>query len=279
MGTIAQAVSTSVAGATNSPNSEPAAQQTASAPADVAPVRTQDTVNITETGSRNVAVGVPGTKGTAFQVAYFPASASPDARLHDSNATHAAQAAVSPASRIAGLSSTSQSANAAVQAITNKSVAGTSTAGATSRAPSSPSLSAASQAKLQQLNQVLQRLGINPNQISFADRLSLLPLVNDPQAIQQAISGISAQSNVLNPVTAEPPSSATAAQQNSATTSLASISEAAMNSNSPSSASVAATSSTASAVQTGPSGSVPVEAAHSSARPTERNGQNVNISV
>jgi hypothetical protein len=56
---------------------------------------------------------------------------------------------------------------------------------------------------LQQLNQILQQLGVNPNQISFADRIALLPLLNDPAAIQQYIQGLPTGAAVLSPATSQ----------------------------------------------------------------------------
>ena len=277
MGSIAQAVSTSVASATNSPNTEPAATQAANGPADVTPFRAHDTVDLTETGSRNVSLGQPGANvAAAFQVAYFPPSSSPDARLHGSNSTNAAQAAVSPAVGVRGSSPTAQVASAAAQATHNASVTGASgiTKGASLTRQSATNLSPASQAKLAQLNQVLQRLGINPSQISFADRIALLPLVNDPQAVQQFVQGLPQQTAVLNPATSQVSAPSIISNQTSSSPSSE-------NATSPASTSVAAAlaASASTTVQIGPSGSLPAEPAHPSSRSNERTGQNVNISV
>ena len=268
MASIAQAVSTSVAGTTNSPNPEPAVQPSANGQPDVSPFRTHDTVDLTETGSRNVSLGQPGSKAAAaFQVAYFPPSSSPDAHFHSSDAT-------SPSVGVRGSSPTAQVANAASQATHNASVTGTTAATKASSLTkqSATNLSSASKAKLEQLDQVLQRLGINPTQISFADRIALLPLVNDPQAVQQFVQGLPQQTAVLNPATSQISAPSIATNQTSSTPALANAATSAANANS--SASISST-----AVQTGPSGSLPVEPAHPSARPSERNGQNVNISV
>ncbi len=50
---------------------------------------------------------------------------------------------------------------------------------------------------------MLQRLGINPDQISFSARIALLPLVNDPAAIEQYVQGLPAKTAVLNPATSQ----------------------------------------------------------------------------
>ena len=46
-------------------------------------------------------------------------------------------------------------------------------------------------------------MGINPAQVSFAARIALLPLINDPAAIQQYVQGLPVQSAVLNPATSQ----------------------------------------------------------------------------
>jgi hypothetical protein len=74
-------------------------------------------------------------------------------------------------------------------------------------------LGAASQAKLQKLDQELQQMGINPAQVSFAARIALLPLINDPAAIQQYVQGLPAQSAVLNPATSQSNSTASLGTQ------------------------------------------------------------------
>jgi hypothetical protein len=43
---------------------------------------------------------------------------------------------------------------------------------------------------LQQLDQELQRLGINPQEISLMNRMSLLLWVNDPEALRQFVQGM-----------------------------------------------------------------------------------------
>jgi hypothetical protein len=102
-----------------------------------------------------------------------------------------------------------QVANAAAEAASGGATSASSGAGFAARSgattwPSQNSpLSAASQAKLAQLDQALQRMGINPTQISFADRIALLPLVNDPAAIQQYIQGLPTETAVLSPATSQ----------------------------------------------------------------------------
>jgi hypothetical protein len=195
MASIAQALSTVVSASTNASDADSATPQTAVPSQDSVPSRPHDTVDLTETGSRNVSV--PALRAArnqppAFQVAYFPPSGAPGAAasaLQNSNPTAQVASAAASAASSSPLSPT-QSAN----------------------------LSAASQAKLQQLNQILQGLGINPDQISFSARIALLPLVNDPAAIEQYVQGLPAQTAVLNPATqvlapasSSRPSTATAA--------------------------------------------------------------------
>jgi hypothetical protein len=237
MASIAQAVSTSVASITNSPNAEPTIPQSTNGHPDLAAPLTRDTVDLTETGSRNVPSSqVSGKIPFAFQVTYFPPSSSPNAHSQGPIATNAASAAALAASL------TQQSAT---------------------------NLSAASQAKLEQLDQVLQRLGINPAQISFADRIALLPLVNDPQAIQQFVQGLPQQTAVLSPATSQVSAPTTKGDQT------------ASSSTSPALATAGTTlaPSAASNAQTGSNGASSVDLAHSAARTSVRNGQNVNISV
>ena len=202
MATMAQAVTTSVSPATNQREADPAATA-------VAPVaalgsdtsRSQDTVNLTETGGRNVSIaGQNGKPQPAFQVTYFPPTVAQGA------AAQPTAAVLAPAN-----GPTTQGTNAALAAATASGPTNTAVAAAT---PQASLLSAASQAKLQQLDQVLQRLGINPTQISFAERIALLPLVNDPAAIQQYVQGLPTETAVLNPATSQVLAPAVTAQQN-----------------------------------------------------------------
>jgi hypothetical protein len=80
---------------------------------------------------------------------------------------------------------------AAVQPSTSASTAGaaanTASSAATGSAGTTPA--AAPQETLQQLDQELQRLGINPQDISLLNRMSLLLWVNDPVALRQFVQG------------------------------------------------------------------------------------------
>jgi hypothetical protein len=191
MSSIAHALATSVFGAPNSrnPGADPAASQASPPVTDGAPARPQDTVDLTETGSRNVSAASPtGKPQTHFQVAYFPPSNAPGTQTTPNIGTQNSAQTNNP---------TAQVASVTAAALANSSAANSRLAGA-----QASDLSAASQAKLQQLNEILQQLGVNPNQISFADRIALLPLVNDPAAIQQYIQGLPTQTAVvLNPAT------------------------------------------------------------------------------
>jgi hypothetical protein len=213
MASSAQAVTSSISGATNQSGADPGAVASASLPAPTAsgaPSRPQDTVNLTETGGRNVAVGTgSGKPQAAFQVAYFPPSSAPGTKVAgaESAETQASGAAAATPAAVKPNNPTAQVANAAAAAAANsggaaQANAGTGSGVTSSSSPSAP-LSAASQAKLQKLDEVLQQLGINPAQISFADRIALLPLANDPAALQQYIQGLPTQTAVLNPATSQ----------------------------------------------------------------------------
>jgi hypothetical protein len=144
-------------------------------------------------------------------------------------------------------------------------------------------LSAASQAKLQRLDEVLQQLGINPTQISFAERFALLPLVNDPAAIQQYGQGLPTQTAVLSPATSQVPAPSLVDQQNAPTTAqTGAIVSAAARGGAPSSASgeVNSASGRSGATTLNPAtasfSAAAAGAAHGSSGTT---GQKVNISV
>jgi hypothetical protein len=190
MASIAQAVATAAFSAANRTNTDtsqiPSPAQAEAAVGDGIPGRPQDTVNLTETGGRVVSVGSQNGKGkTAFQVAYFPPSSAPTAQARMTNEGSQAAAAQTndPTAQVANAAAAADSSSANVLS------------------SQTAVLSTSSQAKLQQLNQILQQMGINPNQISFADRIALLPLVNDPAAIQQYVQGLPTDSAVLNPAT------------------------------------------------------------------------------
>jgi hypothetical protein len=76
MASIAQAVTTSISGAANPSGGDPATAAPATLPVPTSEggvSRPQDTVNLTETGGRNVPVVAQGAKPQpAFQVTYFP---------------------------------------------------------------------------------------------------------------------------------------------------------------------------------------------------------------
>ncbi|MFZ0521491.1 MAG: hypothetical protein WAL95_10740 [Candidatus Acidiferrales bacterium] len=72
----------------------------------------------------------------------------------------------------------------AVQPATSASAAANTASSAAGGTPA-----AAPQETLQQLDQELQRLGINPQDISLLNRMSLLPWVNDPVALRQFVQG------------------------------------------------------------------------------------------
>jgi hypothetical protein len=192
MASIAQAVATAAFSAANRTNIDtsqiPSPAQAGAAVGDGILGRPQDTVNLTETGGRVVSVGSQNGKvQTAFQVAYFPPSSAPNAQARAKNEGNQAAAAQTN-------NPTAQVANAATAADSSS---------ANALSSQTAVLSTSSQAKLQQLNQILQQMGINPNQISFADRIALLPLVNDPAAIQQYVQGLPTDSAVLNPATSQ----------------------------------------------------------------------------
>lgn len=291
MASIAQAVSTSGVTALNSPDSAPGnASQAAAGRTEGVDRRTQDTVDLTETGGRNVPLTQPAPKASAaFQVAYFPPSQSESAQGRAANPIKAKDAAVAETPAITGSSHTPQTAEAAAQATLNKAVTGSTALSApVAKQPAPAQLSPASQAKLEQLNQLLQRLGINPNQISFAARIALLPMVNDPAAIQQFVQGLPTQTAVLNPATAEVTAAPSVGKEVSSSPSLAAKAAAAAQGNAASAGAAGTTSAvgaqaaTASiSVQIGASGSI-ASAANAETSPSRvqvRNGQTVNISV
>jgi hypothetical protein len=217
MASIAQAVTTSIhVGPTQTGAEQAALAPATAALTDGAGTRAPDTVNLTETGGRNVSIASQsGRPQPAFQVAYFPPSSAPGAK--PTSATPLSIAAQSATAVPAQTNNpTAQVANAAAQAAAISSNSTGAANGSTS--PSQASLlSAASQAKLQQLDQVLQQLGINPAQVSFAERIALLPLVNDPAAIQQYIQGLPTQTAVLNPATSQVLAPSLVNQQNAPT--------------------------------------------------------------
>jgi hypothetical protein len=292
MGSIAQAVSTSGVTAPNSPDTAAGnvTQAIANRPDGLAHA-SQDTVDLTETGSRNVPLNFPGAKASAaFQVTYFPPSEARNAEGHPANQAKAEDIAVAQTAPVAGSSPQAQAVNAGAQTTLKRSFTGNSGTPSTPNAkqPTPAPLSPASQAKLEQLNQLLQRLGINPNQISFAARIALLPMVNDPAAIQQFVQGLPTQTAVLNPATAEATAAPAVGQQVASSPSLAAKAAVAAqgNSTSPRSAEITSAAGTQAAgtsisVQIGASGSI---SSAPTAEPSPshlqvRNGQTVNISV
>lgn len=267
MASIAQAVTTSsVSGAANSSNTDTSTVQPAPPSVDGVPSRAQDTVNLTETGGRLTSVALHNGKGPSpFQVAYFPPSGAPGAEAQPTHETSQAAAAATN-------SPTAQVANAAKTAAASSS-------NSTSVVTQGSMLSSASQAKLQQLNQILQQLGINPTQISFADRIALLPLVNDPAAIQQYVQGLPSGAAVLNPATSRVLAPSTLTDQTSptqsATLSTANTSDAALASTAPQKQ---GTPTTTTAQPYLPAGA-PISAGAFPQARAEANGRKVNISV
>jgi hypothetical protein len=130
-----------------------------------------------------------GKAQAAFQVAYFPPSSAPGTKdaLAQGGTTQFTGAAATPA---------------ATNNPTAQASAGAGLGPTLASSQNSP-LSAASQAKLQKLDQVPQQLGINPVLISLADRIALLPLENGPAAIRQYIQGLPTQTAVWNPATSQ----------------------------------------------------------------------------
>lgn len=63
-------------------------------------------------------------------------------------------------------------------------------ANAAANSAAGASATAAPEETLQQLDQELQRLGINPQEISLMNRMSLLLWVNDPEALRQFVQGM-----------------------------------------------------------------------------------------
>src|SRR5580698_9282592 len=128
MGSIAQAVSTSGVTAPNSPDTAAGnvTQAIANRPDGLAHA-SQDTVDLTETGSRNVPLNFPGAKASAaFQVTYFPPSEARNAEGHPANQAKAENIAVAQTAAVAGSSPQAQGANAASQTTLNRSVTGNS---------------------------------------------------------------------------------------------------------------------------------------------------------
>jgi hypothetical protein len=208
MASIAHAAATSISGAANQGGSDSVAVTAATLPVAVpvsAANRPQDTVNLTETGARNVAVAAQsGKRQSAFQATYFPPSSAPGTKVAHASGGATQSTVVTaetnnPTAQVANAAA--EAAGGATSAITAAGLAARS--GGTSSPSQNSLLSAASQAKLAQLDQVLQQMGINPTQISFADRIALLPLVNDPAAIQQYIQGLPTQTAVLSPATSQ----------------------------------------------------------------------------
>jgi hypothetical protein len=267
MASIAQAVTTSISGAANQPNADQAAVASPALPVpEGGAARPLDTVNLTETGGRNVSVSSQASKpAAAFQVTYFPPSSAPGAKTADTQSSAAQPAAAVPAQTN---NPTAQVANAAAQAAATSNASSSSAAANGAAASQTSPLSAASQAKLQKLDQVLQQLGINPAQVSFADRIALLPLVNDPAAIQQYIQGLPTQTAVLNPATSQVLAPSLTGQPG-ASQSAAAVAGAA------SSSAPTANGKLASSNSTSPSTAQLAAAAHSS----DTTGQKVNISV
>lgn len=295
MGSIAQAVSTSGLTAPNSPDTAPGnATPAAAGRTEDVDRRMQDTVDLTETGGRNVPLTQPGPKApAAFQIAYFPPSQPGAAQGHTANPIKAKDASTAETAAVTGSSHTAQATSASAQTTLNKSFTGSVTPSNAVAAKQSATvqLSSASQAKLEQLNQLLQRLGINPNQISFAARIALLPMVNDPAAIQQFVQGLPTQTAVLNPATAEATAAPAVGQQVASSPSLAAKAAAAAQGNAASSASAGGAGTTSAtgtqaasasvSVQVGASGSIAptLDAKPSPSGLQGRNGQSINISV
>jgi hypothetical protein len=132
----------------------------------------QDAVDLTETGIRGVVLPnqtiQPRNSGFASQ--FPPVSANAPA-VPGSKANGQLSSTTAPAVNVSGAANATGSGSAAAAA----------------RAPIP---SAAAEARLQKLNQVLENLGINPEQISYSERVSLLPLTNDPGALEQVVQGL-----------------------------------------------------------------------------------------
>ncbi len=143
----------------------------------------QDAVDLTETGNRGaVAVSSVVRAQSPFLASRFAAygatgAAASSAASQTTLGSNGNGVLGSAADGRAGSAGTSKGASAGA-------------ATATARAPIP---SAAAQARLQKLNQVLENLGINPEQISYSERVSLLPLTNDPAALEQVVQGLQTQ--------------------------------------------------------------------------------------
>jgi hypothetical protein len=273
MASIAQAVTTSISGAANQSGGDPATVAPATLPVPTSEggvSRPQDTVNLTETGGRHVPVVAQGAKlQPTFQVTYFPP-------------TSVQGAASQPAAAVPVQTNnpTAPVASAAAAA-TNPGTVNASGAGITAYQASL--LSAASQAKLQQLDEVLQQLGINPTQIIFAERIALLPLVNDPAAIQQYVQGLPTQTAVLSPATSQVLAPSLVNQQNVPTTAQTGATlSAAASGGAPSSASSGANSASGgsgTATLNPATTSLSLPAAGAARGSSDATGQKINISV
>jgi hypothetical protein len=117
----------------------------------------------------------------------------------------------------------------AVAAPSPQAAAGTQTSGATATAngaatesPASVSNAAPAQQTLQQLDRVLQQLGIDPQTLSLISREGMLNWVNDPAALRQIVQNVQAAANssqqngavgVANPARSTAQASAASANQ------------------------------------------------------------------
>src|SRR5271170_2124645 len=80
-------------------------------------------------------------------------------------------------------------------ATAQSSVATTAATAAASTAPANASSAAPAQQTLQQLDRVLQQLGIDPQSLSLISREGMLNWVNDPAALRQIVQNVQAAAN------------------------------------------------------------------------------------
>jgi hypothetical protein len=120
----------------------------------------------------------------AFITAAFPPGATPPLGENQAPAVIATSAPNAAAANVIATS-------AAQAGTVNQSPIATSAAGATATPTGAPSTAPAQQT-LQQLDRVLQQLGIDPQSLSLVSREGMLNWVNDPAALRQIVQNVQA---------------------------------------------------------------------------------------
>jgi len=130
----------------------------------------------------------PGQNSTAaFTPAAFPPGATPPAAQNQAAAVIATSAPNAAAANVIATS-------AAQAGTVNQSPLATVAAGATTTPTSAPSAAPPPQT-LQQLDRVLQQLGIDPQSLSLISREGMLNWVNDPAALRQIVQNVQTAAN------------------------------------------------------------------------------------